>query len=387
MQTLTVAVISVVIVVVAGRRRLTRRRAASPRLVRKAAFLARAGSSYGYAASAAGHIDSWRSRELPVLVRPAEAQRCADGEQGIVYLDHAGAALPLASQLRAVAEDCTTRPLGNPHSAGPAAGAASAELDRARSLVLAHFCGSHAPDWEVIWTAGATASLRLVAEHFQFCGRSALLMPSACHTSVLGMRGPASGRGATCRCADRPGDLLRLAAQATEAAEAEAAEAEVEPAAGSEAAAGAGAEAEARAVHHLAVLPVECNLTGDVSDIRAASAGLAQLGTGRGGVWCVDACWTPQQQLAPTRGPDPRPRHVVAHAGRRKGGGDGSAPPARQRSGPLRRLLLQAVRLSDGAGHASRPLLAPSCPNHPLSLFCLPPLPPSPPPLPPPAPA
>ncbi|EOD20846.1 hypothetical protein EMIHUDRAFT_458486 [Emiliania huxleyi CCMP1516] len=174
--------------------------------VYRAAFLARAGSSYGYAASAAGHIDSWRSRELPVLVRPAEAQRCADGEQGIVYLDHAGAALPLASQLRAVAEDCTTRPLGNPHSAGPAAGAASAELDRARSLVLAHFCGSHAPDWEVIWTAGATASLRLVAEHFQFCGRSALLMPSACHTS--------------------------------------------------------------------------CNLTGDVSDIRAASAGLAQLGTG-----------------------------------------------------------------------------------------------------------
>jgi len=249
------ALAALIATVIFVRRR--RRAAEAPQRRAKAAFLARAGLRYGYAASPAGHIDSWRSRELPGLVGPVGSEAIYET---MVYLDYAGSALPIASQLAALAVDGARRVLGNPHSTGPAASAASAELDRAGALVLARMCGSHAPDWECVWTSGATAALRLVAETFPFEEGSSLLLPESCHTSVLGMRGPASTRGARCLCAENAAAYAPLAADAS-----------------------AGCASSTRRINHLAVAPAECNLTGDVTDATAVAAALAALNGGSDG--------------------------------------------------------------------------------------------------------
>jgi len=105
---------------------------------RKRRFLA-AHPAYGYPA-ARQPIDSWRPRELPGLLPPLGAPMC---DNAMVYLDYAGAALPLSSQLARVAELASASiVLANPHSTGPAAAAAAAAIERARRCVLQHFCGA-----------------------------------------------------------------------------------------------------------------------------------------------------------------------------------------------------------------------------------------------------
>ena len=117
---------------------------------RKAAFVAKHGASYGYATSPGGAIDAWRPRELPAL-------RTGPGAPGDVYLDYAGAALPTRTQLVASLDL-----LGNPHaSGGPAAERAAAADEKARALVLRHL---NARAHDVVWTSGATAAIRAVAE-------------------------------------------------------------------------------------------------------------------------------------------------------------------------------------------------------------------------------
>ena len=150
------------------------------RAARKASFVARAGARYGYAASPLGHIDGWRATELP-------------GLETLVYLDYAGSALAHASQLAAAAADAAASIRANPHSSGPASAADAVE--RAKLRVLRHFCGARAHEWDLVWTSGATAALRLVAESFAWApNSSALVYPRSAHTSVVGMREPALGR-------------------------------------------------------------------------------------------------------------------------------------------------------------------------------------------------
>ena len=113
-----------VLLCVAWRRRRPARHAA--RLVRKRSFLRRAGAAYGYG----GRLEASRSAaELPGLAPPVGRRGERDA---LIYLDYAGAALPLASQLAAAAELARSATVGNPHSEGPAAARASLALQRAR---------------------------------------------------------------------------------------------------------------------------------------------------------------------------------------------------------------------------------------------------------------
>ncbi|KAL1529433.1 hypothetical protein AB1Y20_000381 [Prymnesium parvum] len=220
-----------------------RRRLAPPasphdeRAERKRRFRQTAGASYGYSASPRGDIDTWRRAELPGLIAPLPTR--PHPRDGIVYLDYAGASLPTASQLHDAARALgAAAVLANPHSTGPAAAAAADAVERAARLVLAHFCGDAAHEWSLVWTSGATAALRLVAESFPFTRGSTLLYPHNSHTSVLGMRVPAAAAGADCRCVST--EALTRAASVE-----------------------ALARGGAAGAHHLAVLPMECNLTGD----------------------------------------------------------------------------------------------------------------------------
>ncbi|UCM86958.1 aminotransferase class V-fold PLP-dependent enzyme [Streptomyces marincola] len=129
-------------------------------------------------------VDALRAREFPYL-----------DAAGRAYLDHTGAALPPVSLVRGHAERLAGGVFGNPHAAGPASRASTALAEEARAAVLS-FCGAPADEYVVVFTANATAAIRLVAESC-LTARSdgPLVLLADNHNSVLGMRRYASRAG------------------------------------------------------------------------------------------------------------------------------------------------------------------------------------------------
>ncbi|XP_055341218.1 molybdenum cofactor sulfurase 3-like [Paramacrobiotus metropolitanus] len=118
-----------------------------------------------------------------------------------VYLDHAGATLFAKSQMEGwMAEMCSPgNLLSNPHSRHAASLHTSAQIGVLRRKILAHF-KTDASSYSVIFTSGATASLKLVAENFAFGQNGIFGHLREIHTSVLGMRELAHSRGANVTC-------------------------------------------------------------------------------------------------------------------------------------------------------------------------------------------
>ncbi len=112
-----------------------------------------------------------------------------------VYLDYTGAGLYSESQLRAHTELLSHGVLGNPHSVSAASSASTTLVEHTRRAVLDYFDGGD--DYVVIFTANATAALKLVGESFPFTGDSRLLLTFDNHNSVNGIREYAIRRGAT----------------------------------------------------------------------------------------------------------------------------------------------------------------------------------------------
>ena len=99
----------------------------------------------------------------------AELRRCEYGrlDGGQIYLDYTGGGLHAASQIDSHVEILSEPVLGNPHSNSPASLAATEHVERARGAVLDFF---HAPpdDYLCVFTANASAALRLVGESYPF---------------------------------------------------------------------------------------------------------------------------------------------------------------------------------------------------------------------------
>ncbi len=227
----------------------------------KLEFLERVGSRYGYSNSEKGFIDDWREAEFPSLISPlqispddtiangdnANNQTARDSVEQEVYLDYAGSALPTQSQLKSLSTQ--TQILANPHSIG--GGLASdrtyAAMQKVKDKIRVHF-GIHdkiyindkdneegenevqnKEEYQFVFTSGATASLKLVAERFPWSSpkfttrqhaqirmrrdtserqynlesiqfQSMLLYPKNVHTSVIGMRNIPLERGSTFYC-------------------------------------------------------------------------------------------------------------------------------------------------------------------------------------------
>ncbi|XP_045881045.1 molybdenum cofactor sulfurase [Meles meles] len=112
---------------------------------------------------------------------------------GTVYLDHAGATLFPQSQLTSFTNDLMENVYGNPHSQNISSRLTHDTVEHVRYRILAHFHTSP-EDYSVIFTAGSTAALKLVAEAFPWVSpgpessgsRFCYLTDS--HTSVVGMR-------------------------------------------------------------------------------------------------------------------------------------------------------------------------------------------------------
>ncbi|OAQ28692.1 PLP-dependent transferase [Linnemannia elongata AG-77] len=115
-----------------------------------------------------------------------------------VYLDHAGATLPSQHHLQQFTTNLTNNLYANPHSKSPSSQATSARVDSARQKVLEHFKASIHGEWDVIFTANATAGIKLVGDAFPWTRRSAssngtraskLTILREAHTSLVGLRG------------------------------------------------------------------------------------------------------------------------------------------------------------------------------------------------------
>ncbi|CAN9500094.1 unnamed protein product [Ophioblennius macclurei] len=122
--------------------------------------------------------------------------------KGTTYLDHAAATVYPESLVRDYCQDLTGSVYGNPHSRSPSSTLTHDTMERVRYRVLQHF-NTTPEEYSVIFTSGSTAALKLVAESFPWrppaeseaAGLFCHLVDS--HTSVVGMRGMASARGAT----------------------------------------------------------------------------------------------------------------------------------------------------------------------------------------------
>jgi selenocysteine lyase/cysteine desulfurase len=140
----------------------------------------------------AGHPDFARTAHIDEL-RATEYARLDAG--GHVYLDYTGAGLYAASQVEEHRRLLEHDVFGNPHSINPTSNASTALVERARAAVLQAF-GASPEEYEVIFTANATAALRLVGEAYPFAEGDRFTLTFDNHNSVNGIREFARARGA-----------------------------------------------------------------------------------------------------------------------------------------------------------------------------------------------
>jgi selenocysteine lyase/cysteine desulfurase len=112
-----------------------------------------------------------------------------------VYLDYTGGGLYAQSQLDEHQRRLRSSVLGNPHSDSPAAAASTRLADAARSAILA-FLNASPDEYDVVFTANATAALKLVGESYPFAAGGRLLLTADNHNSVNGIREFARAAGA-----------------------------------------------------------------------------------------------------------------------------------------------------------------------------------------------
>ncbi|XP_065089152.1 molybdenum cofactor sulfurase 3-like [Ochlerotatus camptorhynchus] len=99
------------------------------------------------------------------------------------YLDHAGTTLYAESQIQAACEKLAQNLYCNPHTSRTTGDL----LDQVRYRVLRHF-NTRSSEYSLIFTSGTTASLKIVAECYDFDPEGAFVYLKDSHTSVLGMR-------------------------------------------------------------------------------------------------------------------------------------------------------------------------------------------------------
>ena len=114
---------------------------------------------------------------------------------GATYLDYTGSALAAESHMLSHLALLRETVLGNPHSESPASRASTAWIERARARVLQFFDADPA-EYEVVFTANASAAVRIVGESYPFAAGSRLVLTADNHNSVNGLREWARRAGA-----------------------------------------------------------------------------------------------------------------------------------------------------------------------------------------------
>jgi molybdenum cofactor sulfurtransferase len=116
-------------------------------------------------------------------------------EQQHVYLDYTGGSLYSDSLIRAHVDLLAGHVFGNPHSMSPTSSSMTSLVERGRQAVLRFF--NAAPgEYIAVFTANATAALKLVGEAYDFAPGGRALLTFDNHNSVNGIREFARARGA-----------------------------------------------------------------------------------------------------------------------------------------------------------------------------------------------
>lgn len=135
----------------------------------------------------------------------------------ITYLDHAGTTQYPQSVITSIYNDLTNNVYGNPHSRNPSSQLSSDIMEQVRIRILKHF-NTTSEKHTVIFTAGATAALKLLAESFNWqaainkesCHRSRFCHLQENHTSVVGIRESAALSGAQIICVNEKDFMEQL---------------------------------------------------------------------------------------------------------------------------------------------------------------------------------
>ena len=125
------------------------------------------------------------------------------------YLDYAGAALYPESLVRRDSRRLLRRVMGNPHSESGPSLASTEALEEARASTLRFFDAAPS-EYEVVFTANASAAMRILAEAFPFGDGSRLVLTTDNHNSVNGLRLSAQRRRATVHYVPLGNDLRGL---------------------------------------------------------------------------------------------------------------------------------------------------------------------------------
>ncbi|KAL4798484.1 pyridoxal phosphate-dependent transferase [Aspergillus venezuelensis] len=133
-------------------------------------------------------------------IRDAEYPTLRD----ITYLDHAGSTVYAQSMIRSYAADLQSNLYGNPHSDNTPSRISGARVDAIRAQLL-RFFGANPDDFDLVFTANATASIKLVGECLSHYSRSRRASAHSkrrgfdyvyhqdSHTSLVGLREIATG--------------------------------------------------------------------------------------------------------------------------------------------------------------------------------------------------
>ena len=114
-------------------------------------------------------------------------------EQKHVYLDFTGGQLFGESQVRKHQEFLTSTILGNPHSINPSSALAESHIRATRQKVLEYFNATE--EYVCIFTANASAAIKIVGECYPFATDGQLLLTFDNHNSVNGLREFARAKG------------------------------------------------------------------------------------------------------------------------------------------------------------------------------------------------
>eukprot|EP01119_Soliformovum_irregulare_P018347 TRINITY_DN5601_c0_g4_i2.p1 TRINITY_DN5601_c0_g4~~TRINITY_DN5601_c0_g4_i2.p1 ORF type:complete len:570 (-),score=187.91 TRINITY_DN5601_c0_g4_i2:640-2349(-) len=104
-----------------------------------------------------------------------------------IYLDHAGSTLYTEDQMRCVTNDYLSNTYGNPHSLNPSSSYTATKIQEVRNEILSFF-GTSSKHHTIIFTSGATASLKIIGECFPWKPTSQFLYLEENHNSVIGIR-------------------------------------------------------------------------------------------------------------------------------------------------------------------------------------------------------
>ncbi|KAK4145467.1 putative molybdenum cofactor sulfurase [Dichotomopilus funicola] len=108
------------------------------------------------------------------------------------YLDHSGATIPAVSTLHRTTALLTTSLYGNPHSSNAPAARSGAAVDAIRLATL-RFLGADPDHFDLVFTANATAAIKLVADTFRDLGEGVVVDGKASGVGVGKKKGGGQG--------------------------------------------------------------------------------------------------------------------------------------------------------------------------------------------------